>query len=140
MYTEQFTWIYLLIIHLDWSFSLLFQVFDNFARDVICHGDPRIIKEGYKSFPSGHTSCKSHLYLQEQEFLLKVELNLWIRNNLIDKRTQIVSPIVQSACIKTCCKQSKPTCPNPGWFRFDLKTKKEPISLYFLIKKHDLFR
>ncbi|XP_010549101.1 PREDICTED: probable lipid phosphate phosphatase 4 [Tarenaya hassleriana] len=30
--------------------------FDPITRDVVCHGIHRIIKEGYKSFPSGHTS------------------------------------------------------------------------------------
>ncbi|CAN6201131.1 unnamed protein product [Urochloa humidicola] len=30
--------------------------YDNVTREVICHGDPVVIKEGYKSFPSGHTS------------------------------------------------------------------------------------
>ncbi|KAF7816155.1 putative lipid phosphate phosphatase 4 isoform X1 [Senna tora] len=29
--------------------------YDDFG-DVVCHGIPKIIKEGYKSFPSGHTS------------------------------------------------------------------------------------
>ncbi|XP_054778485.1 lipid phosphate phosphatase 2-like isoform X1 [Prosopis cineraria] len=31
-------------------------VFDAITNDVVCHGDEKIIKEGYKSFPSGHTS------------------------------------------------------------------------------------
>lgn len=35
------------------------QKFDSVTKDVVCHGLKKIIKEGYKSFPSGHTSCKS---------------------------------------------------------------------------------
>ncbi|KAL5544881.1 hypothetical protein UlMin_008665 [Ulmus minor] len=31
-------------------------VFNRLTGDVICHGNKAIIKEGYKSFPSGHTS------------------------------------------------------------------------------------
>jgi len=30
--------------------------YDNVTREVICHGYPCVIKEGYKSFPSGCTS------------------------------------------------------------------------------------
>lgn len=34
------------------------QAYDNFTTGVLCHGKASVIKEGHKSFPSGHTSCK----------------------------------------------------------------------------------
>jgi diacylglycerol diphosphate phosphatase / phosphatidate phosphatase len=36
------------------------KVFDKITTEVICHhGVPSVVKEGFKSFPSGHTSCES---------------------------------------------------------------------------------
>ncbi|KAI7992837.1 hypothetical protein LOK49_LG12G01413 [Camellia lanceoleosa] len=37
--------------------------YDDKWGNVICHGNPIDIKEGYKSFLSGHTSCKQHFLL-----------------------------------------------------------------------------
>lgn len=35
------------------------QVYDHLGN-VVCHGESSVIKEGHKSFPSGHTSGKKH--------------------------------------------------------------------------------
>ncbi|KAM0933104.1 putative phosphatidate phosphatase [Dioscorea sansibarensis] len=32
------------------------ELYDNITGNVICHGEKSVIKEGHKSFPSGHTS------------------------------------------------------------------------------------
>ncbi|RWW73712.1 hypothetical protein BHE74_00018375 [Ensete ventricosum] len=32
--------------------------YDNVTTNVRCHGEHSVIKEGHKSFPSGHSSCK----------------------------------------------------------------------------------
>ncbi|CAN6910150.1 unnamed protein product [Brassica oleracea] len=43
--------------------GLLFTVLINELFDalggVVCHGEPGEVKEGHKSFPSGHTSCSA---------------------------------------------------------------------------------
>lgn len=36
---------------------IFFQSYDQWGN-VICHGNKADIKEGHKSFPSGHSSCK----------------------------------------------------------------------------------
>ncbi|KAH9746670.1 Lipid phosphate phosphatase 2 [Citrus sinensis] len=37
-------------------------VFDNVTRNVVCTGQNHVIKEGHKSFPSGHTSSREATY------------------------------------------------------------------------------
>ncbi|KAK3031563.1 hypothetical protein RJ639_036362 [Escallonia herrerae] len=45
---------------------------DNYDRwgDVICHGKDSVIKEGHKSFPSGHASCKHHSFAMCLRFII----------------------------------------------------------------------
>ncbi|GAB4852120.1 hypothetical protein Ancab_016310 [Ancistrocladus abbreviatus] len=37
--------------------QMVMMVYDNLGN-VICHGKASVIREGHKSFPSGHSSCK----------------------------------------------------------------------------------
>ncbi len=46
------------VMYVELTGFLGFQAYDNFTTGVLCHGKASVIKEGHKSFPSGHTSCK----------------------------------------------------------------------------------
>ncbi|XP_008782309.2 lipid phosphate phosphatase 2-like isoform X2 [Phoenix dactylifera] len=39
------------------------ELYDRVTGNVICHGDRNLVKDGHKSFPSGHTSCLGFLAL-----------------------------------------------------------------------------
>ena len=54
------------------------QVYDTLGN-VVCHGDKIVIKEGHKSFPSGHTSCKLYCAYMATFFFLG-----WIKVNLME--------------------------------------------------------
>ena len=36
---------------------LFMQIYDQWGN-VICHGNRSTVREGHKSFPSGHTACE----------------------------------------------------------------------------------
>lgn len=45
---------------IDCGVNFLSVQFYDHLGNVVCHGESSVIKEGHKSFPSGHTSCKKH--------------------------------------------------------------------------------
>jgi hypothetical protein len=51
------------------------QLYDRWGN-VICHGKGSDVKEGHKSFPSGHTSCKLQFHLHPAMLIRLVLVNL----------------------------------------------------------------
>ncbi|MBA0787276.1 hypothetical protein Gotri_027135 [Gossypium trilobum] len=73
-------------------------VFDQVTGDVICHGDAKIVKEGYKSFPSGHTSwsfaglCFLSLYLSGK-------LRAFNRGGNVSKLCIVIFPVLAAVLV-----------------------------------------
>ncbi|XVF50618.1 hypothetical protein PTKIN_Ptkin04bG0116100 [Pterospermum kingtungense] len=68
-------------------------VFDR-TGDVVCHGDAKIIKEGYKSFPSGHTSCLCFL-----SWYLSGKIRAFDRRGHVAKLCIVFFPVLVAALV-----------------------------------------
>ncbi|KAJ8753664.1 hypothetical protein K2173_026340 [Erythroxylum novogranatense] len=73
-------------------------LFDAVSGDVICHGDPKIIKEGYKSFPSGHTSW-SFAGLTYLAWYLAGKIRAFDRRGHVAKLCIVLLPVLVAALI-----------------------------------------
>ncbi|KAL6614779.1 hypothetical protein ACP70R_037049 [Stipagrostis hirtigluma subsp. patula] len=73
-------------------------VFDNVTTGVICHGDPSVIKEGHKSFPSGHTSW-SFAGLGFLSWYLAGKITVFDRRGHVAKLCVVLLPLLVAAMI-----------------------------------------
>jgi diacylglycerol diphosphate phosphatase/phosphatidate phosphatase len=74
------------------------EVYDNVTTDVICHGQKSVIKEGHKSFPSGHTSW-SFAGLGFLAWYLAGKINLFDHKGHVAKLCLVVAPLLSAALI-----------------------------------------
>ncbi|OWM68026.1 lipid phosphate phosphatase 2 isoform X2 [Punica granatum] len=73
-------------------------VYQNVTRDVICTGDKGVIKEGYKSFPSGHTSW-SFAGLVFLAWYLSGKIRAFDRRGHIAKLCIVFLPLLVAALV-----------------------------------------
>ncbi|CAL4955268.1 unnamed protein product [Urochloa decumbens] len=73
-------------------------VYDNITTGVICHGDPSVIKEGYKSFPSGHTSW-SFAGLGFLSWYLAGKITVFDRRGHVAKLCVVLLPLLVAAMV-----------------------------------------
>ncbi|KAL5229283.1 hypothetical protein ABZP36_017548 [Zizania latifolia] len=73
-------------------------VFDNVTTGVICHGDAGVIKEGYKSFPSGHTSW-SFAGLGFLSWYLAGKITAFDRRGHVAKLCIVLLPLLLAAMV-----------------------------------------
>ncbi|KAG8476655.1 hypothetical protein CXB51_030856 [Gossypium anomalum] len=69
-------------------------VFDQVTGDVVCHGDAKIVKEGYKSFPSGSFAglCFLSLYLSGK-------LRAFNRGGNVSKLCIVIFPVLAAVLV-----------------------------------------
>jgi diacylglycerol diphosphate phosphatase/phosphatidate phosphatase len=72
--------------------------YDSVTGNVICHGDRKVIKEGHKSFPSGHTSW-SFAGLGYLSLYLAAKINIFDRQGHASKLCIIFFPLLAAALI-----------------------------------------
>ncbi|CAH2053406.1 unnamed protein product [Thlaspi arvense] len=72
--------------------------FDPDTKDVVCHGVKKIIKEGYKSFPSGHTSW-SFAGLAFLAWYLSGKIKVFDRQGHVAKLCLVFLPILLAILI-----------------------------------------
>ncbi|KAG0489233.1 hypothetical protein HPP92_008044 [Vanilla planifolia] len=72
--------------------------YNNFTTSVICHGDKSVIKEGHKSFPSGHSSW-SFAGLGFLSWYLSGKIKVFDRRGHIAKLCIILFPLLCAALI-----------------------------------------
>uniref|UniRef100_A0A0E0C5Q9 Phosphatidic acid phosphatase type 2/haloperoxidase domain-containing protein n=1 Tax=Oryza meridionalis TaxID=40149 RepID=A0A0E0C5Q9_9ORYZ len=73
-------------------------VFDNVTTGVICHGDASVIKEGHKSFPSGHTSW-SFAGLGFVSWYLAGKITVFDRRGHVAKLCVVLAPLLVAAMV-----------------------------------------
>ncbi|CAI8596965.1 unnamed protein product [Vicia faba] len=73
-------------------------VFDKETGDVICTGIHKVIKEGYKSFPSGHTSW-SFAGLNFLSWYLSGKIRVFDRRGHVAKLSIVLLPLLIAALI-----------------------------------------
>ncbi|KAJ3674375.1 hypothetical protein LUZ60_004991 [Juncus effusus] len=74
------------------------EVYDNVTTNVICHGSKAVIKEGHKSFPSGHASA-SFAGLGFLSWYLAGKINVFDRKGHVAKLCLVVAPLLLAAMV-----------------------------------------
>ncbi|KAL5164424.1 Lipid phosphate phosphatase 2 [Glycine soja] len=80
------------------QYSVTFKVFDKDNGDVLCTGIKAVIKEGYKSFPSGHTSW-SFAGLGFLSWYLSGKVRVFDRRGHIGKLCLVLLPLLIAALV-----------------------------------------
>ncbi|KAJ1687429.1 hypothetical protein LUZ63_018819 [Rhynchospora breviuscula] len=74
------------------------DIYDNVTLGVICHGEKSVIKEGHKSFPSGHTSW-SFAGLGFCSWYLAGKLTAFDRKGHVGKLCIVFAPLLLAAMV-----------------------------------------